>query len=358
MKKTIKLICMTLSALFLCSCASVNTVNNAESAAANGQTNETPDSQPSGTAAESADVPDNTVETTDETGNGTDLEISTPLDYKLTREITEINNIADYFESFLVYGDTGDRLEAIRKTPGTMIRCLEASDYHTPLELLRLYESVGIRNTVIRTRDCDLERDHSSASGNKPPISRLPVTHPIQRLEKIDDDHIVFTYRILYQNHPVFHYLVYERELAVYEDGKEVENWHNWGECYYLYKLLSVNDLSSLEKGKAIPGEILVDLMMVNDFENWSYNECNNFVYSSECDPEYEKRGLEYIYNVSYKAAVMLKEGVAVISSWSEKRLTNEMILTDLEFFPYGQKCEKYPCISILADGFYPPLPE
>ncbi len=49
---------------------------------------------------------------------------------------------------------------------------------------------------------------------------------------------------------------------------------------------------------------------------------------------------------------------LAVITSRTDAEYTTRVLLEEIEFYPYGVKCEKYPLISVLSDGFVPPLPD
>ena len=54
---------------------------------------------------------------------------------------------------------------------------------------------------------------------------------------------------------------------------------------------------------------------------------------------------------------VLTRGGVAVIITRSETFGSKRMFV-EAELLPYGKKSERYPLISILAEGFVPPLPD
>ena len=272
--------------------------------------------------------------------------------------ITEIKTLNDYFvfhyqdkqNKFSVW----EQLVKYSQTPGLFISLLEESeDYNVDFDSLSVCSLKRLTNKSDRTSPFGTKREVWDFSSINPYITGLFSFCPIERIVKINDDNVILIFKTADEDGRfVYDYKLYLRTEQKYETGELYELWKEWGENYYVYKLYSMEDLRKLNPGDILSDELLYDLVMVKLQNDWSYYN------SYQVEEDYDFYTHPYYTFCICKAVILLRDGVAVIEYKSDNPQGPERKLVGIEFFPYGSKCEKYPLISILADGFVPPLPE
>ena len=264
--------------------------------------------------------------------------------------ITEIKTLNDYFafhyQGRQNYFTVWEKLVKYSQTPGLFISLLEESeDYNVDFDSLTVCSLKRLTIKSNRTSPFGTKREVWDFSSINPLITGLFSFCPIERIVKINDDNVILIFKTADEDGRfVYDYKLYLRTEQKYEAGELYELWQEWGENYYVYKLYSMEDLRKLNPGDILSDELLYDLVMVRLNDNMTYY--NGY--------QVEKNDTICIC----KAVILLSDGVAIIEYKSDNPQGPERKLVGIEFFPYGSKCEKYPLISILADGFVPPLPE
>ena len=273
--------------------------------------------------------------------------------------INEIRTLNDYFEFRFQTGLSSEQYNKLRsdsQVPGVFVKLLADSDnYNTPLDRLTVYSLDELsKNAVPRTSLFTENRSTFALeqSSRDVKISGLNHLFPVQRITAIDDDHVCFIYKTEYNGTTVYNYKVYERLLGANDDGFQFETWYDLGENYYIATLFSGNELKQLKPGNVIDKKMLSDLMMIRDNGSVWFND-------NTVKLEYQDESVkDKVVSRVCKAAILLEDGVAVITSRTDAEYTTRVLLEEIEFYPYGVKCEKYPLISVLSDGFVPPLPD
>lgn len=257
----------------------------------------------------------------------------------------KIVTLDDYFASLIQPENdlTGE--------PGLLTRLLDAST--TPqvsfdeLEVISFYYLDQIiperSNHFIKVRD----RISLSLGRATPQMKAVCKYYPIQIIAKIDEDNVFMPFKTECNGRIIYILAVYTK--IMYDN---FEWWASIGENYYFSELYSLKDFETIKAGEILPEDFLIKHVMIspNGMKMNRYNDCRVQTVYDENDPKVTKE-------IIHKAAIPLKDGVAVITSSSPDMETYERLVLDVELFKYGESCEKYPAISILRDGFYPPLP-
>ena len=273
--------------------------------------------------------------------------------------INAVQTLHDYFEFRFQTGLSSEqynKLHSDSQVPGVFVKLLDDSDdYNMPLDQLTIYSLNDLSKNAIPRTSLFTENRSTFAleqSSRDVKISGLNHLFPVQRITAIDDDHVCFIYKTEFNGTTVYNYKVYERLLGTNDDGSKFESWYDLGENYYIARLFSGNELKQLIPGSVIDKKMLSDLMMIRDNGSVWFND-------NTVKLEYQDESIkDKVVSRVCKAAILLEDGVAVITSRTDAEYTTRVLLEEIEIFPYGVKCEKYPLISILADGFIPPLPD
>lgn len=266
-------------------------------------------------------------------------------------KITAIRDLSDYFEVFRNQEYQGSPLINQCRQEGTLVRLIsETDDYDLPLNSLTCADDLRMLSIkgYPQTPNTEHERDKSYSLMGRiiTQLYEFNMVYPVEKIRKIDDDHICVIYKANHQGNVVYNYKIYNREIVEDEQGQRLERWKDWGENYYLLTLISFFQLSEMSPGEEVSEDKLLEMMIQTGF----YNDFIVKMEYNESDPLLSK-------NITYRATLLTKEGVAVITTSSET-FSSKRMFVEAELLPYGKKSEQYPLISILADGFVPPLPD
>lgn len=190
----------------------------------------------------------------------------------------------------------------------------------------------------------------SNASSEIYSLGQFNKSFPIERVEKIDSEHILVVYKLKRENtEEVFAYVVFEKEVNYFkkEDGVDVEGEYEWwkknGEFYFF----TDNTLSSMDFAHINVGDSAATVAEIDPAVFVEFDECG-----------YVNPSAATAYCQSYR---VLTDGIMVIEfeakmpegqiSWPDRH--TEFYVASVLFYPFDG--EVFPeQVSIREPAFCP----
>ncbi|MBQ4116634.1 MAG: hypothetical protein IJD37_04595 [Clostridia bacterium] len=220
---------------------------------------------------------------------------------------------------------------------GTLKKEIKNKRIETNINDLTAYDYNDFINAVFPGMYCYPPVALSSHVGT---IGQFNQYFPIEYFSVINEDVICVVYKLKQDEKVIYSYVIFER--SVYEGPEPydyTETWNNAGEFYLYTGDFSYDDFS----------EIKIDT------ELSQHRDLLNCVVQGSLAH-------------SFNSVIMLNDGILVLnySSTQNQNIRNaanpeEFVIKEICFYPYGKKTYNFiedERGSILADGFYPELPD
>ena len=231
-----------------------------------------------------------------------------------------------YYENVntITVGGAGDLVKAINET----------DKYNLPFERLNAYTygDFMIQLTHGKKPSSSPKRTFDFSYGMQS-INTFDVLYPINKLTVINNDCIFAEYKLDNNGTILRAYVVFDRYVGQSESVGEFEQWNNYGEMYFAYPELNLERIS-VYKGDTVRIDelpFLIDLkytarfIKANGADSWRSEE-----------------------------TLILRDGYAIINYSVDSSSSDMITITDITFIPYGEKCDKYPYNSLVANSYVP----
>ena len=164
---------------------------------------------------------------------------------------------------------------------------------------------------------------------------------PVERMEKIDSEHIAVVYKMTDEAGKEFKlYTLFARETRASEKGEEFELWRTINEYYYCNDILSVRDYADVCEGDSADKIFALDETVV-------YDNSENESYFANSDEK----------SVFFKTYRPLKEGIMVIrcdapaENGQKPTELSKYTITEIDFYEYGT--EKDDLVFVPAKNIF-----
>ena len=153
---------------------------------------------------------------------------------------------------------------------------------------------------------------------------------PVERIEKIDSEHIAVVYKMTDEAGKEFKvYTLFAREIRASEKGEEFELWHTMNEYYYCNDILSLRDYADVCEGDTAEELFAIDETVI-------YDNPKNEIYFTDSAEK----------NLFFKTYRPLKEGIMVIrcdasvENGQKPSDLSKYTITEIDFYEYGAETE------------------
>lgn len=310
-----------------------------------------PLTEPESTAIESKTENEESTEATEET-----YHVITEVEMRERKANGTIQTLDDYLEFSIYHNDLQQ---------GFFIKLINESEkYKTAFNELPIYE-INLLKSKIASRTIHFDEKRSqyeltSSLNSNAFMYQLYLSDMIHKIFVIDDDHVCFVFKAYMNDNSnpiVYTYVVYQRFIGKDPTYPLGENWYCIGEEYFIRNMISFDYFNDLKPGDIIGEERLRELVMLRESGGPGY--LSHWYNDARVKLLYDENDTTSKVGAIHKAAIMTRDGVVVLTTKIAVPVTTyEREILEIEYLPYGQKSEKYPIMSILADGFVPLLPE